>query len=110
MTDINIKYRNGTYTFKSLSHSHNFSASQAKQLLEQIQPEIRKNFGFYTWTLEGNTFDGYKVVAHYGKIQLSNGESKYKSFSFCDSHAKTPKQALVQSNAVKYTLKSLNLL
>jgi len=112
MKEIVIKYRNGKYVFTSMSKAFNFSASQASQLLEQIQNEMRKGFGLYTWTLEGNTSIGYKVVARYGKAfyRVADNFESISEGKFTESHGKTPKQALLQCNAVRSTLESLNLL
>lgn len=100
MKEIKIKYRNGSYIMNKLPKS-NFSLSQARQLLEQIQGELKSFAGNYVWTLEGDTFDGYHVFATY--TDCGGGY-------FHESYGKTPSKALLSCNAIKHVLTSLNLL
>jgi hypothetical protein len=105
--NIEIKYRNGKYTMTKFPVS-NFSASQARQLIEQIQEELREFGGNYEWEFVGDTFRGYSVVAHYNVTDLPSGKTT-RGF-FVESTGKTPNKALLNCNAVRTVLVNLGLM
>jgi len=107
MKPIIIKYRNGKYTLTKFPVS-NFHASQAEQLLEQIQDELREFAGDYAWSLEGDTYSGYKVVASYKDYRVTG--KKMGEFKFLESTGKTPAKALMNCNAVRHVLMTRKLI
>lgn len=81
-----IKYRNGTFTRDSIAAflaGGNITASQVCQVLEQTQDQFKAKLGDYKWVLDGDTYHGYRIVAHWG------GQA------WVDAAGKTPREALV---------------
>ena len=77
MSELIVKYHHGDTAF-----SYNgASANQVQQVLEQIQSDLKSKCGDYKWQLTGDTFSGYKIIAHYkgGKFTESIGKSPSKA-------------------------------
>ena len=58
------------------------SARRVQEYLTIFQKEIQAIRGEYSWFIEGNTFQGYKITAHSGKD------------IWTESSGKTPRKAL----------------
>jgi hypothetical protein len=76
--ELIVKYHNGYIPFCY----NGASAAQVKQVLKQIQPDLKAKCGDYTWQLVGDTYTGYKIIA------------KYRGGQFTESLGKSPSKAL----------------
>ena len=72
MKTLTVKYHHGRTTYDRFGAS----ASQVQQVLEQLQPELVELCGNYTWSLDGDTFSGYAVVATSGKNRFTESTGK----------------------------------
>ena len=80
-----VKYRYGKTTLtadteKRMFTFGNISAAMIRQIMEQINPEMRAVFGNYTWQI-CETRGGYAILARSGRNV------------FTESTGKTPQQA-----------------
>lgn len=87
---IRVNYHNGTCCYAKFGGS----ANQVQQVIELIQPELAATCGKYRWNLDGDTFNGYRVVA------------SYEGGNFTESSGKTPGAALKGFLAAKNILRA----
>jgi len=78
MSELTVKYHNGETVFGYFGAS----AAQVSQVLEIIQSDLKAKCGDYRWQLVGDTYSGYKIIAH------------YKNGNFTESTGKSPSKAL----------------
>lgn len=88
--DLVVKYRNGRYPYRKFGGS----AAAVTQVLDKLAAELRAFAGDYAWSLDGDTFRGYAIVA------------RYSGGSFTESTGKTPGIALRGFNAAKVVLRN----
>lgn len=76
--ELIVKYKYGKIPFIY----HNASAPMVRQVIEQINPELVKACGSYIWHLDGDTYDGYQIVA------------TWQGYKWIDSTGKSPSEVL----------------
>lgn len=94
-----VKYCNGKCTIgadveRRVLTGGNISAAMVRQILEQINPEMREIFGNYTWRLHGES-GKYAIIATSGKQ------------AFCESEGKTPQEAFWNCYQIRVILGGL---
>jgi hypothetical protein len=61
------------------------SAQAVDQALEQAQASLQAGRGRYSWTLEGDCYNGYKIIARDGWGQYwTDGSGKTPRAALCD--------------------------
>lgn len=77
MKKLTVKYRHGEMELHNL---HNLSGAMLRQILEQVQPELRELAGDYTWHLNQLWSDKggyeYQIVAQWGSQTWVDGRGK----------------------------------
>jgi hypothetical protein len=89
MKTLNIKNHNGNITLKQnrFLDWKTLTAAMVDQALAQSQEDLRKVTGDYSFTLEGDTYNGYEIVARSGSDKWIEGKGKSPRAALQSCHA-----------------------